>query len=384
LWFPTVKGVAIIDADGFGVNTQPPPVVIEDFILGNKPVSFRDTIQVGPGQAEFEIQYTGLSFITPEHVMFRYKLEGLDKDWVDAGTRRTAFYRYVPPGNYTFRVIAANRDGVWNLQGASLSIVVNPPFWRTWWFTAFIAALLAAFAVVAYKLRVAQLKRVQAKQEAFSRQLIESQENDRKRIAAELHDSLGQSLAIIKNRALVGKIAAAGDELTSEQFDQISDQSTQAIDEVKEIAYNLRPYLLDRLGLTKAIQSMLNKVSASSGIRFSAEIDEIDCLFSKEGEINLYRIVQESINNIVKHAGASAAQVTITRDDHQVNIRIKDNGKGFTIRVGDQPKRGFGLIGITERARLLGGKPLIESVPGQGTTITMRLTLENGAKEIKE
>ncbi len=381
LWFPTQNGLAVIDAEGIEVNTQPPPVVIEDFIIDNKPAAFHETVQVQPGQADVEIHYTGLSFVTPENVKFKYKLEGLDNEWVEAGTRRAAYYRYVPPGEYTFRVIAANRDGVWNTQGASVRIVVQPPFWRTRWFMSLAIAILAGLVLIAYKLRVSQLTRAHAAQAAFSRQLIESQENDRKRIAAELHDGLGQSLAIIKNRALVGLNASVGNELTKEQFDQISTQSTQAIDEVKEIAYNLRPYLLDRLGLTKAIESMLNKVAGSSGIHFSADIDQLDGLFSKEEEINLYRIVQESVNNIVKHAGASQAKVLLKRDDRRVDITIQDNGQGFSARpsgISDLTKRGFGLIGISERARLLGGKPIIEPRPGQGTTIKLRLALRNG------
>jgi signal transduction histidine kinase len=360
-------------------------VVIEDFILDDQPVAFRETVRVEPGQENFEIHYTGLSFITPEQVTFRYKLEGLDKEWIEAGARRAAYYRYVPPGEYTFTVIAANRDGVWNTQGASVRIVVNPPFWRTWWFISLGVAGIAGLMVLGYQLRISQLKRAQAAQEAFSRQLIESQESDRKRIAAELHDSLGQSLAIIKNHALFG--GAQGDEKAKEQFDRISAQSAQAIDEVKEIAYNLRPYLLDRLGLTKAIQSMLNKVAGSSGIHFSAEIDQLDGLLSKEQEINLYRIVQESVNNIVKHASASDAKVIIKRDDHGVDITIHDNGRGFYPKETDaheQQRRGFGLIGIAERARILGGRPVIESSPGQGTTIKMRLVSKDGRRDVRD
>jgi signal transduction histidine kinase len=184
----------------------------------------------------------------------------------------------------------------------------------------------------------------------------------------------GRVLAIIKNYALFG--GAQGDEKAKEQFDRISAQSAQAIDEVKEIAYNLRPYLLDRLGLTLAIRSMLNKVARSSGIHFSDEIDQLDGLLSKEEEINLYRIIQESVNNIVKHASASEAKVIIKRDDHGVDITIQDNGRGFYPKDTDaheQQKRGFGLIGISERARLLGGRLVIESSPGQGTRISINI-----------
>src|SRR5262249_35984961 len=127
---------------------------------------------------------------------------GLDQDWTDAGTRRTAYYSYVPPGEYVFRVVAANSDGVWNMEGQSLRIIVAPPLYRTWWFIALAAAGAAGLLWFAWRRRVAQFKRAQAAQQAFARQLIESQESERKRIAAELHDSLGQNLLIIKNRAL--------------------------------------------------------------------------------------------------------------------------------------------------------------------------------------
>ncbi len=165
------------------------------------------------------------------------------------------------------------------------------------------AARLVGGCRLSLHLRVSQLRRAHAMQETFSRRLIDSQERERKRIAGELHDSLGQSLAIIKNRALFGIYGATDFDAAKEQFNQISAQSSQAIDEVKEIAYNLRPYLLDRLGLTKSIEAMLNKVANSSAVQFSADLDSLDGLFLPEAEINFYRIVQESLNNIVKHAG---------------------------------------------------------------------------------
>src|SRR5262249_54824834 len=151
-----------------------------------------------------EIHYTALSFIKSQYISFKYRLEGLDQGWVDAGTRREVYYSYLPPGAYTFRVIAANSDGVWNTEGASIRVVVVPPFWRTWWFILLAICAAAGLAVLFYERRVSRLRRAQATQEAFSRQLIDFQENERKRIASELHDSVGQSLLVIKNQALLG------------------------------------------------------------------------------------------------------------------------------------------------------------------------------------
>jgi hypothetical protein len=124
----------VIDPQRVPVNQQPPSVVIESLNIDTEPVSARLPVELQPGQVNVEIHYSGLSFINPELVKFKYRLEGLDKDWVDAGTRRTAYYAHLPPGKYIFRVIAANRDGVWNEEGATMQITVVPPFWRTWWF----------------------------------------------------------------------------------------------------------------------------------------------------------------------------------------------------------------------------------------------------------
>ena len=385
LWFPTMDGIAVIDPATMTTNAQPPPVMIEGVKIDNEAVAataWESPFQITPRQENFEIQYTALSFIDSENLRFKYKLEGLDQDWVEAGTRRAAYFSHVPPGEYTFRVIAANSDGVWNEQGKSVKVIVLPPFYRTWWFLTLVALVACGMIIAAFKSRVAQLERRQAAQQAFARQLLESQEAERKRIAAELHDGLGQTLAIIKNRALLGGNTSTDLESAREQFELIAAQSTHAIDEAKDISYNLRPYLLDRLGLSKALESMIGKVADASGIRFTTEITKLDGMFVPEEEINLYRIVQECLSNIVKHSGASAGTVCLHREQDWVELIISDNGKGFveTALVAStndgnwHPRRGFGLMGIRERARLFQAVPTLHSAPGAGTTITIRFT----------
>ena len=380
LWFPTQQGAAVIDPETVSVNPQPPPVVIETVTVDRSSIGRHGfaSIEIGPEKQNLEIHYTGLSFIKTEHVRFRYRLEGLDDDWVDVGTRRTAYYSHLPPGSYTFTVLAANSDGVWNVAGASIQIVARPPFWKTWWFTLIAALSVAALSAAVYRWRVAHLSRAKAAQETFSRQLIASQESERKRIAAELHDSLGQSLAIIKNLALLGRKSPSDGNVAREQFDRITLQSTQAIDEVKDISYNLRPYLLDRLGFRMAVESMINKVADASGIEFSARIDELDGALTKDHEIDLYRIVQESVNNIVKHAEANRATVEIRRDHHEIGIEVRDNGRGFAVEatyMTEKMGRGFGLFGMAERAKLLGGNLIVRSAPGQGTAVNVRIPI---------
>jgi len=242
-----------------------------------------------------------------------------------------------------------------------------------------VAALLGA-ALLAYQRRVAYLKRRHAVQGAFSRQLIESQEHERKRLASELHDSLSQSLSIIRSRATLCLNRLEDQQRTRDQLNEIEAAAAYALDEVREIARNLRPVELDRLGLTEALQIMIKKVGDSTLLRLSVEIEPLDGLFSNEAEINLYRIVQESLNNIVKHSAATAAAVTIKREAGGIELTIRDNGKGFTpgAVTTNSAGGGFGLLGITERTRLLGGQQVIRSAPGEGTIITINVALEDG------
>lgn len=214
-----------------------------------------------------------------------------------------------------------------------------------------------------------------------------SQESERKRIAGELHDSLGQRLVIIKNLALMflqapaSTSASRGDAL--HPIEEISAEASHALGEVREISYNLRPYQLDRIGLTKALEALARTAAASSSITFRADIDDVDHFFAAESEINFYRIVQESVTNIVKHSQASRASLRVQRDPERLRLVVHDDGKGFTPDAANSAPHagGFGLIGISERAQLLGGAAVIQSAPGEGTTIIIEIDsrgLRNG------
>jgi len=382
LWFPTIKGVVRIDPYNF--NKLPPPVVIEQTLIDKTPAnSPQGSVEMRPGQSDLEIHYTGLSFVAPEKVRFKYKLEGYDREWVDARERRVAYYTNLPPGSYAFRVMAANNDGVWSTQDATIRLVVVPPFWRTWWFVFVCVFAVVAGAGLLYRRRVGRLESARVAQEAFSRQLIESQENERKRIAAELHDSLGQELLIIKNRAALGLKLLGDADRTREQIEQIAGTASQAITEVRQIAYNLRPYHLDEIGLTQSLEELIERVANASPIKFASGIDNINDLCPKDSAINLYRIVQEGLNNVVKHSGASEAKLLVRRNAREIEVAIEDNGKGF-VTTGETTKRsaGFGLTGLSERARILGGTLNVESSPGRGTTVRFRLPVQDGHHEV--
>jgi signal transduction histidine kinase/ligand-binding sensor domain-containing protein len=380
LWFPTQEGVVIVDPSALPFNSFAPPVAIEQIKIDNKNVSFADGLQIRmlPGQANLEIAYTGMSLLKPDQTRFKYKLTGLSDDWIDAGTRRTAYFSYLPPGDYTFTIIAANSDGVWNTTGQSIRLTVVPPFYRTWWFVSLLAFGLAALALVVYRTRVNQLQREKARQQDFSRRLIDLQENERKRIAGELHDGLSQNLVIIRNRAMISLQEPEDSGQAFDQLEEIAEAATQSLSEVREIAYNLRPFQIDRLGLTKSIEALARKANTPE-LEVSASVDQIDGLLSPEMEINLYRVVQEGLNNIIKHSAATKAGFEIRHQSDVLEITIQDNGKGFEVhepRSDSANGTGFGLLGMTERARILGCVPVIESAKGDGTKILLRIALE--------
>ncbi len=378
LWFPTQKGVAVINPAAVKTNPLPPPVVIENARIDNQTVgNFQTEIELLPGQENLEIDYTGLSFIKPEQIRFRYRLENLDETWTEAGNRRTAFFPHLAPGEYTFRVIAANSDNVWNEEGASIKVVVKPPFYRTWIFLLACALVASLLIYAIYRRRIFNLERARKMQEEFSRRLINAHESERRRIAAELHDSIGQSLAMIKNR-VVQSAENVTDEKTRQQLDLITAQTTQTIGEVREISYNLRPYLLENLGLTKAVKSLLNKIAETGQIKIQIKLDDVDDLFEPDAEMSIYRIIQENLTNILKHAAATEAQVLLKKSERNLTILISDDGKGFDSKAAnnkDYDKGGFGLLGISERVKMLGGTQEIESEIGGGTNVLIKIPL---------
>ena len=382
LLFATGDGAALVDPQQVSFNPNPPHVVIEALKIDNTEIASDVEVRLQPGQSNLEIQYTGLSFIKPEQMRFRYTLIGQDPDWIEAGTRRTANYSYLRPGGYTFQVLAANSDGVWNMQGAQIRIVMLPAFYQTWWFRLLAFSSLGGLAFALSGWRIRQLRREQQRQVEFSRKLIEAHESERGRLAGELHDSLGQDLLVIKNWALVGLTTTEEDNSAREMLTEIADATTHAIEDCREISHNLRPHQLDFIGLTEALRAMIHKVANSSGLQIEAQLDDLAGALPKDVEINLYRIVQEALNNVVKHARARCVKIVVRKEFVSTEgrvprtlVRIEDDGRGFDPSVLTNGKRGLGLSSITERARMLGGEVLIDSSPGRGTTVTVTIDL---------
>ena len=387
LWFATMKGVTVVDPRALPINSRPPPVAVEAALIDDvvRPmVASAAALKKGPlasasvtvpaGVHRLEIRYAGLSFTAPDRVRFRYRLEGFEKDWVNAGIRRAAYYTKVPPGSYRFQVLACNNDNVWNETGAAIAVVVEPLFWQTAWFRIALALCVAGFAIGLYELRVLRLKRRRAMQEGFSRRLIESQENERKRMAAELHDSLGQSLLVVKNYAAMALKEPQLPQKTQKQLKEISDGASASIEEVRSIARALRPYQLDRFGLTRTLEDAAELAAQTGGLRIGVNVENIDGMFSPDAEISIYRIVQEWLNNVVKHSRASNARMTVRRDGSMLHMILEDDGAGFDYdAVMKRAATGFGLANLHERIRLLGGSLKLETAPGKGTRLSIDL-----------
>lgn len=372
IWFPTQDGVAVFDPSTIPVNSQAPPVAITGILVGSVPVAVTDHVEIRSGSTAFEAQFAALTFVRPELSRFRFRMVGLDPDWVEAADQRTARYAHLPYGDFTFHVIAANRDGIWNETGAVISVSVVPPFWRTSWFFGLLGLAAIGIAFGAHRVRVGVLERQQQLRETFSRQLIESQENDRSRIAAGLHDSLSQTLIVMKNWAVMGQSSLADNHPARATLGDISAAASEALKEVREISYNLGPYQLQRFGLSATVVEMVEKVAGAAGIDVTTQVANVGDEFSKESQLAVFRIVQEAMNNLVKHSGATGVSLTMDVVDEKMRVIVKDNGRGFdypTESAGTPRADGFGLFGMSERMRLIGGRIFVETAPGQGTTI---------------
>jgi signal transduction histidine kinase len=280
-------------------------------------------------------------------------------------------------------VQAADQDeDSWSSPVASIALSVLTPFYRTWWMKMSAALVLLAAAASALGLRRRRIMEAQRLRQAFTHRLIASQESERKRIAHELHDGLGQHLALIRTLALLpAQIRTSqphqrpAEEADADSLIRIADQAAIAIHEVEAISYGLRPYQLDRLGLTKAVRSLIRQLEEGNALLVRSSVDDIDGFFPRELEISFYRIVQEGIGNILKHSEASEAEICVSSDGTHLRLSMADNGRGFSPAQRESGSgAGLGLIGIAERAEVLGGRAVIESSERAGTRIIVEVS----------
>ncbi len=389
-FFGGINGLNSFRPEEIKKNNNIPTIVLTNFKIFDKQVQLNGSLEtitevkLSYKQNFFSFEFSALDYTVPEKNQYMYMLEGYDKDWINAGTRRYAAYTNLDGGDYVFRVKGSNNDGVWNNEGRALSIIITPPYWETWWARSLSALFIIALGYSFYRLRINKLHKEKLAQQQISMRFVEFQEHERKRIAGELHDSIGQNLLIIKNALDQYEANTAEQNVNSDELHEISQLAQESMDEVREISYDLHPHTLDRLGLKKAIQSCVKKFMQVSSIHFVYDVDEIDKLFSPIAEIHIFRIIQEALNNVIKHSNATECIIDVKQIEDTLRIEIADNGKGFNtddIFTKDKANEGFGISNIFERVRLLQGEMKIDSSINKGTNILIKIPIVKEKKD---
>jgi signal transduction histidine kinase len=364
LWFANEGLLQMIDPAHLAENATPPPVHIEEVIADRKNYLPQAGLRLPPLTRDLEIEYTGLSFVVPQKVRFRYKLEGRDTQWQEPGTRRQAFYSDLRPGKYRFRVVACNNDGVWNEAGAMLDFSVAPAWYQTNWFR-LLCVVSGVFLVWAlYRLRVRQIAKSMSAR--FDERLAE-----RTRMARELHDTFLQT---IQGSKLVADDALekSNDPVRMRQaMEQLSNWLERATQEGRAALNSLRTSTTQRNDLAEAFrratENGLVPGSMTAALSVVGDVREMHPIVRDE----VYRIGYEAIRNAYMHSRGSRLQVEL-RYAQDLVVRVSDNGVGIDPTIADQGKDGhFGLQGMRERAARIGGKLTLVSSANSGTEITV-------------
>lgn len=362
LWLATRRGLAMVDAANDAVNRVPPPVAIEQFSVDDRPVPLQGMIRIEPGHRRFSMVYAGLSFAAPSQVLYRFRLEGFDRDWVEAGNRRVAEYTNLPAGRYRMLVEARNADGVRSRVPAELRFAIEPPVYRRWWFYGLLVLLLGAMVYGVYRLR---LRRVQRE---FTVTL-----NERNRIAREIHDTLAQDFVAVSLQLEVTSqlLKQSKVEAAREQIDTARQLVRDGIQEARESIWALRAgtaaeslparlkTMTEQAG-TQAAEGRFTVVGAYRALPASVE---------KE----LLRVAKEAFGNAARHAQAAHIFVNLVYLEDAVKLEVRDDGAGFNLPEGSARAGHYGLRGMRERAKAIGGDLQMESAAGEGTSVTLVL-----------
>jgi signal transduction histidine kinase/streptogramin lyase len=375
LWFSTTNGVFMLDPRHLPQNLVPPPVAIEEFKADGR--SFLETDAVNkvlrPNAKILQFDYTALSLTAPERVRFRYRLEGFDREWSAPVTSRQAMYTNLPPGDYQFRVIACNNDGVWNEAGASLAFTILPAFYQTNWFLLLCVAAIGCLTWVAYQ---RHLRQVSARLSLIFKERL----SERTRIARELHDTLLQSfqgliLHFQRARNLLPERASEA----IQTLDKALDGAEQAIVEGRDAIHDLRSPATAPQGLAEEITSLGEELVAKDGnkepLQFRVVIEGSAHTLLPNAHIEIVRIAREGLRNAFSHSQARRIETEIAYSGNLFRLRIRDDGKGINPEVRNQAARAghWGLAGMRERAERLGGELEVWSEPGAGTEVDLRV-----------
>ncbi len=384
MFFGGVNGLNAFFPETVRDSPYVPPVVITSFKIFNKPVAigaesllhkaipYVDSLSLPYSDNVFSFEFAALSYANPRKNHYRYKLEPFEPGWNEVGSsQRMATYTNLDPGKYVFRVQGSNSDGIWNETGASLTLLILPPWWMTNWFRAMVVLFLAALLWAAFRWRMRQIHH------EFSLSL-EARVRERTTVARELHDTLLQSFhGLMLRFAMVSQLLPDRPGEAKEQLDRIIDRAAEAIAEGRDAVQGLRASTIETNDLAPALNSLGEELAtdpanpAIPGFRVTVEGEPRALHPILRDEI--YRIAAEALRNAFHHAAARQVEVEIRYDAQQFRLRVRDDGKGIdkAVLVGHEPEGHFGLPGMRERGKLIGGKLVIWSEVGAGTEVEL-------------
>ncbi len=370
LWFATTNGVAVVNPDRLQANDVAPPVQITALMINGERHAPTANVRLLPGQRNLEIRYTGLSFVSPEKVTFRYILDGYDTAWTDAGPRREAFFTNLPPRTFHFRVMARNADGVWSREAASLAFEVEPRVYQRWWFYPLLAGFIAALVFAAYR------RRIQRIQQGYELVLAE-----RSRIARELHDTLLQGLSgvTMQLHALWMRMPHSRDK---QMLEEIIQDAAHCSTEARQSLWNLRSPGASPQRLSDKVTALSHEMVGHTAITLELKVQPVYLPEQPESEFQMLRILREALSNVVRHSQASTVMVALSADTEAIEMRITDDGHGFDAHASYDQGGHFGLVGMRERASEIGATLDVQSAAGHGTTVLVRLPAGASQSEI--
>ena len=367
LWFALTAGLVTIDPSKLKRNALPPPLTIWSVGAGEARYLAAPQMRLPAHTTNVSMEYTAGSLTIPERVHFRYKLEGLDRDWKDAGNRREAFYTNLGPGTYIFRVIAANNDGVWNTTGASLPFTIAPAFYQTKWFYGLCALVCLAFLWLLYVVRIRQVS-------AQVRGRLEERLAERERIARDLHDTLLQSVQglVLRLRAAVSRMPTQ--EPNRSLMEQALERADEVLTEGRDRVQHLRLPSHDS-DLPQALAALGEELAVEQTAHFRSTVEGMPCDLHPIVREEATFIAREALINAFKHANAHQIEGEISYGQAELRIRIRDDGEGIHADLLQQGGREghWGLLGMRERAKKIRATVTIWSKPGAGTEVDLRV-----------
>jgi signal transduction histidine kinase len=363
LWFATDNGLARIDPAHLQTNNIPPPVTITS-IVAERAYSPTANLRFAVGTKKIQVRYTALSLAIPERVTFRYKLEGVDEQWQNAGSRREAFYTNLHPGNYTFRVKAANNDGVWNEAGVGLAFEIPPAFFQTEWFLALCIALGAALLWAAYLFRLRQVAgRLQ--------RLHDERMDERIRIARELHDTLLQGFLSASMRLHLASDQLSDDSPAKPIITDVIDLVSEVNEQGRQAVQGLR--LPERReSLEEAFGRTKHELGEQRQIGFRVLVEGKSRALHPLIRDEIYRIGREALVNAFRHSEARNIEVELEYLDKRLRLHVRDDGRGIDPgEIETRRDEHWGLAGMQERAQKIGARLSVSSRAGAGSEIEL-------------